>query len=135
MLAVAAALLVATGTVLLLTSGDGGQPASDGAQPQLLAPAEFAAEVAAPGVVTVNVHVPDEGSIRGTDLAIPYDRITAMRAKLPPPSTPLAIYCRSGRMSAIAARTLAGLGYEQVSELAGGMDAWEASGRALLPPA
>lgn len=140
-LAAGAAFLLAAGAAtLVLALGDGdGEPApggAAGAQPsRLLEPAQFAAQVAKPGVVTVNVHVPDEGSIRGTDLALPFDRIEALRAELPPPSAPLAVYCRSGRMSAIAVRALARLGYARVSELAGGMDAWAASGRPLLPPA
>ena len=44
-----------------------------------------------------------------------------------------AVYCRSGRMSAIAVRELARLGYGTIVELRGGMVAWEASGRRLLP--
>lgn len=67
--------------------------------------------------MTINVHVPDEGSIRGTDLWIPFDAVEARREELPPPATPLAVYCRSGRMSAIAVKTLARLGYGDVVEL------------------
>ena len=130
-----AAMFVAGGAALALVLGGGGGEAGGGdPASRLLEPARFAAEIAKPRVVTVNVHVPDEGSIPGTDLAIPYDRIEARRAELPPGSTPLAIYCRSGRMSAIAARTLAALGYARISELAGGMEAWQESGRRLLPP-
>jgi len=87
-----------------------------------------------PGRVTVNVHVPDEGSISGTDLWIPFDEVAARKSELPDPATPLAVYCRSGRMSAIAAETLAGLGFADVVELEGGMIAWEGAGKALLPP-
>ncbi len=68
-----------------------------------------------------------------TDLMIPYDRVGADHGRLPADrATPLAIYCRSGRMSALAARELAGLGYTDIVELAGGMNAWAASGRQLL---
>jgi len=41
------------------------------------------------------------------------------------------LYCRSGRMSAIAARRLVRLGYRDVWELAGGMDAWQRQGLPL----
>jgi len=138
--AAAAIVVLGGGALVLVLRGDGGgQPApgaATGSEPsRLLGPDEFAAKVAEPAVVTINVHVPDEGSIRGTDLAIPYDRIEARRTELPPASTPLAVYCRSGRMSAIAARTLARFGYARISELAGGMEAWAQSGRRLLPPA
>lgn len=99
----------------------------------LLSPAAFARAVATPGTVTINVHVPDAGSIRGTDLWIPFDRIAQLRRRLPARSTRLAVYCRSGSMSAVAVRTLHRLGYTRVVELREGMDAWRASGRPLLP--
>lgn len=95
-------------------------------------PAEFEKQVADPSRLAINVHVPFEGAIPGTDLMIPYDGIERELSRLPQDRTsPLAIYCRTGRMSAIAAATLAGLGYTNVVELQGGMQAWEASGRGL----
>lgn len=101
-----------------------------------VAPAEFAAVVAVEDVVTVNVHVPDEGSIPGTDAAIPFDQITAGVSELPKErSTQLAVYCRTGQMSAEAVQTLRDLGYTDVVELRGGMEAWTADGRELLTPA
>lgn len=110
-------------------------PAALAAPPRLVAPAAFARAVAQKSTVTINVHVPDEGSLAGTDLWIPFDRVEASRARLPArKTTPLAVYCRSGRMSAIAVRALARLGYGTIVELRGGMVAWEASGRRLLPP-
>lgn len=100
-----------------------------------VAPAEFAAVVADEDVVTVNVHVPDEGSIPGTDAAIPFDQITTGVRELPKErSTPLAVYCRTGRMSTEAVQTLRDLGYTDVVELRGGMEAWTADGRELLTP-
>lgn len=96
-------------------------------------PAAFAAVVKNPRAFVLNVHVPDEGSIAGTDAAIPFDQLRERRAELPDRSTPLAVYCRTGRMSAEAVGTLADLGYRDVVELRGGMVAWAASGRPLLP--
>ena len=79
----------------------------------------------------INVHVPYEGEIEGTDLFLQYDRIDA--ASLPPDrDTPLVVYCRSGSMSAEAVVTLAGLGYTNIVELAGGMNAWRESGRQIV---
>lgn len=105
---------------------------AQGAFSQLVSPRRFAAVIAQPGVTTINVHVPYAGEISGTDLFIPYTRIAASKGRLPARSARLAIYCRSGRMSAIAARTLARLGYRNVVELRGGMDAWRRAGRPLL---
>lgn len=126
-----AVLLVSGFALTVLAACGGGSNVGEGA---LVGPAEFAAAVARPGTVTVNVHVPDEGSIRGTDLWIPYDQIETRADSLPARSRPLAVYCRSGSMSALAVAKLRALGYESVTELDGGMIAWEASGRPLLPP-
>ncbi|KUI47945.1 sulfurtransferase [Mycobacterium sp. GA-1199] len=97
---------------------------------RLVDPGEFAAAIAEPDRVTVNVHVPFEGDIPGTDLSIPFDQIAARAELLPADrSAPLAIYCRSGPMSTVAAQSLRELGYIDIIELRGGMRAWQADGR------
>ncbi len=106
---------------------DADRPAS-----RLLAPAEFAAAIDEPTRTTINVHVPYQGDIPGTDLSVPFDQIALRAGELPADrATPLAIYCRSGPMSADAAVELARLGYHDVVELQGGMKAWQSSGRPL----
>ena len=66
----------------------------------------------------------DEGHIADSVL-LPYDAITAesAAAKLPDKSKPVFVYCRTGRRSAIAAQTLADLGYTAVFDL-GGIQSW-----------
>lgn len=81
----------------------------------------------------INVHVPYEGEIEGTDLFIPFDQVEARAAELPADkSARLVVYCRSGRMSAIAARTLVALGYRDVWHLDRGMIAWQRVGYPLV---
>jgi len=80
----------------------------------------------------VNVHTPYEGELPKTDLAIPYDQIAASLGQLPGKDARIVLYCRSGRMSDVAARRLVESGYTRVYDLAGGMLAWEASGRSLV---
>lgn len=128
--------LLVVAVVAAACGDDGGSP-DDAAvvhEPRLVGPAGFAEAIAAPDVVVINVHVPDEGSIEGTDLTIPFDEI-AESDELPADlDTPLAVYCRSDNMSASAVEDLAALGYRDVVELDGGFDAWVADGRELLPP-
>lgn len=97
-----------------------------------LDPVEFSAQL--PSRMTINVHVPDEGSLPDTDLALPYNQISARQNELPVDrSTAIAIYCMTGNMSAIAGKTLSELGYTDVVELRGGMEAWRAAGLPFVP--
>jgi rhodanese-related sulfurtransferase len=105
----------------------------DGSTSSLASPDAFAERVAAAGVVTINVHTPDEGSIPGTDLEIPFDEIASSNELPADLDAPLAVYCRSGNMSADAVEDLEALGYTDIVELDGGFNAWEASGRELEP--
>jgi phage shock protein E len=111
---------------------DVGRSADAARSARLLPPDDFAAAVAEPDRVTVNVHVPFEGDIAGTDLSVRYDAVRAARHRLPTTDTPLAIYCRSGSMSREAASVLSDMGYRDVVELDGGMQAWSDDGRRLL---
>jgi rhodanese-related sulfurtransferase len=84
--------------------------------------------------VFVNVHIPFEGDIADTDLSIAYDQITdpANLAQLPADkNAKIVLYCRSGRMSQIAAEELVKLGYTGIWNLDGGMVGWEQAGYAL----
>lgn len=135
LLARAAASLVALATLVVLGAcGAGPAPVPIGAT--LLPPEAYAAAIARPDRFTIDVHVPFEGTLPHTDLAVPYLGVAdaVARGVLPADrARPIAVYCRSGPMSAEAAATLSRLGYRDVLDLAGGMRAWTASGRPILP--
>jgi rhodanese-related sulfurtransferase len=83
--------------------------------------------------VLINVHIPYEGEIPGTDLFIPYNAIDQYKEKLPrQKDAGIVVYCKTGPMSTIAAEKLVSMGYTNVFNFQGGMRAWERSGRQLL---
>jgi len=102
-----------------------------------LDPDAFAARLDRPPAFVVNVHTPYAGEIESTDALIPYDQIVGDRRLPADKDAEIVLYCRSGRMSEIAAEALVRAGYTNVVDLDGGMEAWEAAGMPLLtePPA
>lgn len=96
-----------------------------------LDPSEFEAAIAAPDAFVVNVHIPYEGEIDGTDAFIPFDQIVGHTDLPQDRGTPVVLYCRSGNMSEEAGAALIADGYENVSHLDGGMNGWQNDGRDL----
>lgn len=81
----------------------------------------------------VNVHIPYEGELPQTDAFIPYNEIESHMSELPADKNArILLYCRSGRMSDEAAENLAKLGYTNLVEVDGGMQAWQAAGNELI---
>ena len=94
---------------------------------------QLAARLARKDFFFVNVHIPYEGEIEQTDAYIAFDKIAENLDRLPQDrNAEIVLYCRSGRMSEIAANDLAGRGFTQVSHLAGGMIDWQRSGHQIL---
>ena len=82
--------------------------------------------------ILVNVHIPYVGKIPRTDMFISYNEILEHQNELPVKDKKLVLYCRSDRMSTIAAEKLANAGYSNIYNLKGGMKAWKAAGYELI---
>jgi rhodanese-related sulfurtransferase len=98
-----------------------------------LSPAELASLMATSDPIVINVHVPYEGDIPGTDTAIPFSQVDAVEAYLHDDHcADVVLVCMSGGMSQSAGNELIKRGYLRVRDLAGGMLAWQAAGYPLL---
>jgi len=96
-----------------------------------VSPAELNKMLKNKDFMLINVHIPFAGNIADTDLSIPYDQISTPEnlAQLPvDKNAKIVLYCRSGRMSEIAAKELVSLGYTNIWNLDGGMVGWEQAG-------
>ena len=80
----------------------------------------------------INVHIPYEGDIPDTDASIPYNMIGDFMDQYPDKDQTLVLYCKSGPMSASAAKELAALGYTNIIELKGGFNAWKRAGGDMM---
>lgn len=77
----------------------------------------------------VNVHIPFEGEIPDTDTFIAFDEVDARLNEFPSEKdAKIVLYCRSGSMSAIAARELVQAGFTNIFNLDGGYRAWAEAG-------
>ena len=98
-----------------------------------LPPAELAALMTTSDPIVINVHVPYEGDIPGTDTSIPFNQVDAIEAYLHyDHCADVVLVCMSGSMSQSAGNELVKRGYLRVRDLAGGMGAWQAAGYPLL---
>ena len=95
----------------------------------------FEQKISEKGVQVVDVRTPAEianGKIKGaSEINFNDPNFKANAAKLDK-TKPVALYCASGIRSGRAASILTQLGFTQVFDLAGGIGAWNAKGKAIM---
>jgi rhodanese-related sulfurtransferase len=92
-----------------------------------LSPAVASERMGAATVVDVRTpHEREEGAIAGS-IFVPLSQLEHRLAEIPR-GRPLIVHCAAGYRSSIAASVLKREGFDDVSEIAGGMGAWQAAG-------
>ncbi len=126
-------ILVACGKTIPIQTAGPQQVQVNGGSYWDITPAQLSSMLENKDFLLVNVHIPYEGEILQTDLFVPYNEIEENLSKLPKDmDAKIVLYCRSGSMSAIAARELVKLDFTDVSNLAGGMVEWEKQAYELI---
>lgn len=124
---VAAAALAAASTVSLAAPTASTKRAQERI-PTGIVDGAAAHELVADGVKVVDVRTPAEfaaGHVPGA-INIPFDQMPQRAAELAPASTPLLLYCHSGRRSGIAIATLKSKGFTRIWDMQA-FDRWAAS--------
>lgn len=86
-----------------------------------LQPVELKSMLADKNFFLLDVHVPEQAHIPGTNALIHFRKIKENVSSLPvDKDTKIVVYCHMGGMSRLAARHLIELGYTHVYDLAGG---------------
>ncbi len=96
------------------------------ASTERLGPAVAAERLAATDAVAIDVRTSTERAQKhlAVSLGIPLNHLAERRAEIPS-DRPLIVYCAGGYRSSMAASLLQQYGFSRVSELAGGIAAWE----------
>lgn len=105
-------------------------PSTPGGPPPGVVSVDAARQLIDGGARVVDVRTPREfaaGHVPGA-LNIPFDELGRRAGELGDPAAPVVLYCRSGRRSGIAAKTLHGLGFEKVYDFQR-FDDWQAAGQ------
>jgi len=122
-------LLALLFTILLVSCAAPGQSTSGSPSTyQMISVAELQAlRESSEDFLFVNVHIPLEGNIPGTDFTVPYNEIENNLSLFPTnKDAKIVLYCRSDSMGNEAAQKLAENGFTDVYNLEDGYIAWKA---------
>jgi len=130
---------VVTAVILLGLAGCGGDTGTSTASIETIPAPEAADLLAAPpdGLVVLDVRTPGEFATGHLPDAINLDYQSAGFADglgALDREAPYLLYCRSGNRSAQAREMMRGLGFVEVHEIDGGINAWAEAGGAIVVP-
>ena len=98
----------------------------------LISPVDLLMKLGQSGFVLLDVRTPEEyaaGHLAGA-INIPHDQLANRASELPQGrNTEIAVYCRSGRRSALALAWLSTQGYQRLLHVDGDFLGWQAAGR------
>ena len=81
----------------------------------------------------INVHIPYQGKIPGTNELLPFDPISELQRQLPKDkNAPIVVYCMGSYMGGVAARTLTRMGYTHITLFYNGMIGCQEQGGRLI---
>jgi monothiol glutaredoxin len=104
------------------------------AKVRALSPADAASRVVAGSVTLVDVRPADERALASVGVAFTtFDDGSLSRLEALPKDTPLAFLCHHGRRSAQAAEHFRGLGFTELYNVEGGIDAWSQQADTAVP--
>lgn len=86
------------------------------------------------GLVLLDVRTPEEyaeGHVQNSKL-LPLQELQQRAEKELPKDSPIVVYCRTGVRSAQASQILVDLGFREVYNVLGGIEAWKAKGATVV---
>ncbi len=121
-------IFILIGTTLLMNACGFSKPDNL----KTLSPQELQSIMQKQDILLVDVHTPEQKHIPGTDHYVPFYRVSKHADKFPhQKDEPIYLYCKSGPMGNWAARSLFDLGYTNIYNLEGGIEAWKEAGLAV----
>lgn len=134
-MAVGAMAVAAITGVSACSSGEPTSSSAAQATGQHMAAADFSTAMAKPGTIVLDVRTPAEYASGHLPQALNIDIEAgdfATRIATLDKNATYAVYCRSGNRSGVALEQMAGVGFTNLYDLAGGIGAWQGMGGPMV---
>lgn len=121
--------------VVMVSCSNGQNKTDDGSFAKTVNVEEFATHL--DGAQVLDVRTPaewSEGIMEGATMANFYDKDFAEQVSKLDKEKPVAVYCKVGGRSGQAMTKMKEMGFKEIYNLNGGMDAWKGSGKPTVKP-